>query len=214
MTVQLTREQRVVYQWVSSELDLPVYAEAYLGAILALRDNSPGYVTLVSHVGRDILNGLAKDYNGIKRVQAQYHYHLDKLQPNWKNEWGIVDSITESNEAKDHCIPSEICQTVKDLIEDHKQGRERSNQADALFFGTFLDYENPEHIPTNFQRDWRSAKKWFGEHAHCNDKAYSQEAELQIREHFLVLDSLLYVAASSEFERLKRLNEILDDTNR
>ena len=39
------------------------------------------------------------------------------------------------------------------------------------------------------------------------------EASSEMERHFRVLDGLLYVAAGSEFEQLRSLHEILEETN-
>ena len=112
-----------------------------------------------------------------------------------------------------HHIPYKVCETVKDLVRVHKEIRGEENQPDALFYGTFLGYESRASIPENLKGEWKLAKKWFGEFAHCRGKPFPQDVHLQIEKHFRTLHSLLYVAASSEYERLKVLDEFLEETN-
>ena len=112
-----------------------------------------------------------------------------------------------------HLIPYGTCQKIKNLVDEHKAGRLRNFDADGLFFSTFLDYEDREKIPPNFLREWREAKAWFLGHAHLRDKDFAAGVSSQVEKHFRTLDSLLYVAASSEYERIKGINEILEETN-
>ena len=39
------------------------------------------------------------------------------------------------------------------------------------------------------------------------------EASSEVERHFQILDDLLYNAASSELERIRSINEILEETN-
>ena len=82
-----------------------------------------------------------------------------------------------------------------------------------LFFSTFLDYSDKDRIPKNFLSDWKAAKKWFLKHAHLRDNEFFIDASSEVVRHFKMLDELLYVAASSEFERIKGIHDILEETN-
>ncbi len=112
-----------------------------------------------------------------------------------------------------HTIPYDICQTVKDLIDDHKKGRARANESETIFFNELLDYESIDRVPSNFVQEWRRTKKGFFEFAHIRESGYGQIAAFDVEEHFQTLDGLLYVAASSEFERLRGLHDILEEAN-
>ena len=49
---------------------------------------------------------------------------------------------------------------------------------------------------------------------HISGAAASREdVPSEVERHFRALDGLLYVAASSEFERLRGIDEILEETN-
>jgi hypothetical protein len=89
----------------------------------------------------------------------------------------------------------------------------RSSEADGLFFSTFLDYSDKDKIPRNFLSEWKDAKDWFLGHAHLCDKPFRAETENELVKYFNCLDGYLYIAASSQYDRLKDLNEILDATN-
>ena len=209
----LTTEQQTVYDWLNTKLNLPVFAEAYEGAWKLLNARSPGYVTFVAHTGRDLMNILAPIVVGIERSQVQYHRHLDELQSIWKDEWGGPGLTEQDNAGGGHLVPYATCQLVKDLIEEHRAGRERSNQADAIFFSEFLDYEEFDKIPANFLSEWKSARLWFLRHAHLRRVPFPEYVSSELESNFRTLDYLLYVAAASEFERLKGIDEILKEAN-
>ena len=208
-----TTEQQRVFDWLNDKLGLPVFAETYKGALHLLNERSSGYITFVSHAGRDLMNILAKTVSGVEGGRVDYQRHLDGLQNEWKMEWGAEGLNKLDATENGHLIPYDTCQKVKTLIEEHKEGRLRSSNADGLFFRTFLDYGESGKIPPHFLREWRTAKAWFLGHAHLRDKDFAADAPSQVERHFRALDSLLYVAASSEYERIKGINEILEETN-
>ncbi len=112
-----------------------------------------------------------------------------------------------------HFIPFKTCQKIKKLIEEHKRVRLRVTEKDELFFTIFLAYEDKEQIPPNFWQSWKAARKWFVKHAHLREREFSNNTKFEVIKHFKTLDELLYVAASSEYERIKNLHEILEETN-
>ena len=92
----LTSNQQTVYNWINDDLELPVYAAAYKGALEQLNNKSSGYITFVSHAGRDLMNGLAPSVNRITRERVQYVQLVDDFKDDWQDEWGGEDlSLTE-----------------------------------------------------------------------------------------------------------------------
>jgi len=205
--VTLSTEQQTVFNWLNDELQLPVYAEAYKGALDLLDKKPPGHITFVSHAGRDLMNGLAR--LGTGREQVQYANRLDKLQNHWKDEWGTAVDNPENG----RLIPYEVCEQIQDLIDEHGTGRLRPSEAAILFFSNFLDYAYAEEIPRNLLTEWLNTKEWFMGHAHLRDSAFEMDASTEAERHFQTLDDLLYNAASSELERIRSINEILEETN-
>ena len=100
------------------------------------------------------------------------------------------------------------------LIDDHREGRLRSEETNEIFFSTFLNYSDKDNVPENFMGEWKDAKKWFQKHAHARKDIFGREAVTQIEKHFSFLESMLDVAAGSQYERIEGLDEILDETNR
>ena len=209
----LNDNQQRVFDWLNDKLQLPVFAEGYKGALQFINDQSPGYITFVAHAGRDLMNTLAKTVSGISFSRFQYEQHLDRLQNEWKEEWGAKGFNLMDNTENGHLIPFKTCQKIKKLLEEYKRVQLRVTDKDELFFTTFLAYEDKEQIPSNFWQAWIAARKWFVEHAHLREGEFSNNTRHEIVEHFKTLDDLLYVAASSEYERIKNLHEILEETN-
>jgi len=211
--IELRLEQKRVYEWLDQELNLPVFAEAYKGAVILLQLKSAGYISFIAHAGRDLMNTLPSTVQQIQSKRVQYQQHVDSLQKCWKDEWQSNDELFSKGVTQGHFIPIPICKKISNLINEHKSARTRSSEADGLFFSTFLDYSDKNKIPNNFLSEWKSAKKWFLAHAHLRPKPFEQKVVNDLVTHFTCLDGYLYIAASSQHERLKVLNEILDTTN-
>ena len=210
----LTSNQQTVFDWLNDVLKLPVYAEAYKGALDLLDKKSPGYITFVSHAGRDLMNGLASAVKGIKRQQVQYVHLVNEFQNNWKNEWGGEGfDTTEDDDESGHLIPNEICKKIKKLVDEHTEGRLRAEDIDSSFFTTFLDYPDKESVPENLSQEWRNARRWFGGHTHLREDGFRESASSEVERHFRNLDNFLYAAAGSEFEQLRSIHEILEEAN-
>lgn len=214
MRMALNMEQQRVYEWLNDDLSLPVFAEAYKGAAILISQKPAGYISFVAHAGRDLMNRLASTVAGIKSERVQYQQYIDKLQGAWQDEWRLSDDLSPEIADKGHLIPIEVCQRISTLIDEHKSGRIRSSEADGLFFSTFLDYSDKDKIPGNFLSEWKAAKDWFLGHAHLRKKSFRAETDGDLVKYFNCLNGYLYIAASSQYDRLKALNEILDATNR
>ena len=210
----LTSNQQTVYNWINDNRKLPVYAEAYKGALEQLNNKSPGYITFVSHAGRDLMNGLASAAIGIPGAPVQYLQLVDKFTDDWKDEWGGDGSHPPDNVPKKHLIPNEVCEKIKKLVDEHKEGRRIAEEKNTSFFITFLDYPNKDSIPEYLSQEWRKAKQWFNGHTHLREDEFSIETYDEVETHFQNLDNLLYNAAASEIELLRNTHEILDEANR
>ncbi|MGG7056238.1 hypothetical protein [Nitrosomonas sp. ANs5] len=213
MEVSLSKEQQRVYEWLNDDLSLPVFADAYKGAAILKNQKPAGYVSFVAHAGRDLMNRLASTVAGIKSERVQYQQHIEKLQGDWQEEWRFSNELSPEVAEKGHLIPINVCQRISTLINEHKSGRMRSSEADGLFFSTFLEYTDKDKIPKNLIAEWKAAKDWFLKHAHLRGKPFQEKTDNDLVKHFNCLENYLYIAASSQYDRLKDLNEILDATN-
>lgn len=213
MHMTLNEKQLRVYEWLKDDLSLPVFAEAYKGAAVLLTNKTAGYTSFVAHAGRDLMNSLASTVKEIKSERVQYQQHIDKIHVDWQDQWRYSNALSPEVIKNGHFIPVQVCQKITTLIDDHNSGRIRSSGADGLFFSTFLDYSDRDKIPVNFLDEWKDAKKWFVGHAHLRKQPFQDDIDADLVKHFNCLDGYLYIAASSQYERLKDLNEILDATN-
>ena len=209
----LTQNQQTVFDWINDNLELPVYAEAYKGALDLLDQKSAGYITFVSHAGRDLMNGLASAAIGIPGTRVQYVQLVDDFKDDWKDEWGGDGFHPPDNVPKEHLIPNEICQKVKKLVDEHKEGRRIAEEKNTSFFTNFLDYSNEESIPENLSQEWRKAKQWFNGHAHLREDEFPIAASNEVELHFHNFNNLLYAAAETNIEQLRSIHEILDEAN-
>lgn len=213
--MELNDEQQIVHEWLNNQLRVPVFAEAYKGAALFLSQKPAGYVSFIAHAGRDLMNHLASEISGIKSGAGRVDYvsHINGLQIDWQDKWRFTDVLSQEVAERGHHIPIEVCRKISILIEDHKSGQERDADKTSLFFSVFLDYPDKDKIPSNFLSEWKAAKKWFAAHAHLRSEVFSAETDDHLVKHFNCLGSYLYIAASSQYERLKDLDEILEATN-
>ena len=240
--VILSKRQHTVFNWLNCDLALPVFADAYKGALKFLHIRPPGYITFVSHVGRDLMNELVVTVKKMQSLEddanlassakqsegghADYRKFVNKLQEVWKDAWGSVsmdgdkfqsDFGAMPNESAcleaAHLIPLETCKKIQDLIDAHRAGHERALNKGALFFTTFLDYAQKEAVPKNLFKEWESARKWFAKYNHLRKGRFDKDESSKVNRHFRMLENLLFVAACGTFERLSEINEVLEETN-
>ena len=138
---------------------------------------------------------------------------VNEIQNDWEDEWGVEGIRNIDNTENGNLIPYEICEKIQGLINLHREGRLRASKAESLFFTTFLDYADAEEIPQNILTEWKSARRWFLEHTHLRDGEFEMAASSEVVRHFRNLDDFLYTAASSELERIRSMDEILEETN-
>ena len=164
------------------------------------------------------MNGLARTYRGEESKRVQYENHLDKIAPKWEPQWGGSIGLTDAAELSyeepvHHEIPRDICIMVKSLIDEHKEGRVRSQEINEVFFLTFLDYQHVGTIPKNSMQEWKNAKNWFLKYTHARESAFDPHVEIDLTTHFRVLETNLFAAANSQFDRIKEIDAILEKTN-
>lgn len=141
------------------------------------------------------MNGLAHEYKGGQRKQVDYTKDADSLAEVWNGKWGGSAGSLDSKEPLAWEIPNEVCKKVKALIDNHKAERKRSEFTDRLFFATFLDYDDIENIPKNYEAEWKKTKQWFLKHIHIRRDEYKPEVKEEIVKHFQILETYLYTAA-------------------
>lgn len=211
--VMLSPEQQTVFNWLNDKLRLPVFAEVYKGALYLLDQKPPGYITFVSHAGRDLMNRLVRVVRGLDSRQVQYVNRLDELQEDWEDEWGLEKENKIDGAESGQLIPYKIFEKMRALIDEHKAGRLTASEADSLFFSTFLGYDDSVRIGKDFFEEWKIAREWFLKHTHLRKGKFEMDASSEVEKHFQMLDNLLYDAATSEFGRVRIINESLEEAN-
>ena len=101
--IELTKKQQRIYDWLN-KLQLPVYAEAYKGAVRLLREKSSGYGTFVSHTGRDLMNSLARTVVGTRPDRVQYEQLVDNLEKKWEDERHRRGPTSPTGQGEQHVI--------------------------------------------------------------------------------------------------------------
>lgn len=211
--VVLTEKQQQIFEWLNSKLRLPVYAEAYKGAVCLLKKKSPGYVTFVSQAGRELMNSLSRAVaGGIKSPQVQYVQYVNELEKKWENEWRGQGLTPSQYSGEGHVIPYNVCEMIANLIEEHREGRHRSQGKDDSFFNTFLGYSDQDEIP-NIKK-WKDAKDFFQKRTHFREEGFSLEDQSKVAENFKILEDFLHIAATSEYSRIRSLDAILEEANK
>ncbi len=207
-----TPKQQLVYKWLQ-RLRLPVYAEAYIGAVRLLQEKSAGYGTFVSHTGRDIMNSLARVVIGIPGGRVQYEQELSKLETKWRDEQHHQCATVLRGSGDGHVISADVYGMITDLIEDHKEGRRRNQENGKLFISTFLGSSDQDR--ETVVKKWKQLQRSFLECAHLREDDLSEVRLSEIKSNFETLEmEFLYVAAVREHSRLRTLDTILEATNK
>lgn len=206
-------KQLTIYNWLKDELACPIYAEVYKGAITLLEQKHPGYVSFVSHVGRDLMNGLVRNVDGNSNSQLVYQDHVSNIAKNWNTEWGYSTDFSRTNPPAMYQIPYPVCKKISELIIKHNEVSERNVEAPYLFFPKYFGVKDRGRIEANYISTWSKLKTFFQKHAHAREKPYSNTISTEIEQKFSQLEEYLYHAASSQKLRLEDLNAILDSTN-
>ena len=196
-----------------------MYADAYKGALLFLKCKPAGYVTFVSHAGRDLMNGLPLSTTE-KRSQVQYFQLADKIQGDWRDEWtdpgfSMNDNFKDHNDdiADGHLIPRKTCKKIGEMIKEHDAGKKRNTESGNRFFVECFSYDDNATVSSKRQLEWRDTKKWFQGHAHLRNEPFTKETETELEQRFAILHDFLVMAAHNEYERIGNIREILDKAN-
>lgn len=211
----LTERQRRIFEWISGNGQHRVFAEAYAGAAIALRDQLPGYVTFVSHFGRDFINTYPSSIvNGDSSSRVEYSKFVDRLEPAWSSGHPLQGSKELDSLIDGVIISNRSHQLVTELVEEHKRGKARSENKIELFFTALLDYSAADEVPPNVSAILRGARKWFMANVHCRSGSFSRQSGAEANHHFTQLENLLDAAARSQYTRMTEIDGILEETNR
>ena len=159
------------------------------------------------------MNGLVRRVRGDRSKQTDYVCHLNKIESEWDNQWGASSGFSDAEKPSHPEITRDMRLKLQSLIDDHRNGRVRNEETNEVFFSTFLDYRDKDNIPKNFMREWKDARQWFSKYTHAREGTFGPEVKTEIAKHFQTLETYLSVAARSQCERIKGIDEILEETN-
>ena len=208
--MELSEKQQQICDWLI-KLQLPVYAEAFRGSVRLLREKSSGYGTFVCHTGRDIMNFLARTVAGIQSGRVQYEQLVDNLEKKWPDTLDPQASHCVQLDEQGHRISPEVYEYIDNLIEEHKEGRRRKQEAGELFLDMFLG--SPEKDKDAIRKKWKDTREFFVKCAHLREEDFFDDVLVKIRDNFQILEDLLHSAAELEYSRISTLDKILEEAN-
>jgi hypothetical protein len=211
-----TPNREKIYRWLENDLLLPVFAEAYRGAVDCLFQKTPGHVTFICHTCRDIMNTMARAYTSRGTSKVEYPPFADQIEKCWTvglDDVAPLDSDPFSTEPKMVSITRRAYDSVGAMLEAHQAGKSRTEEASNLFFTVFLEYRDIQRIPKRDIDEWREARTWFVRRAHLRKPPFTADVSEECKKRFLALEQILLTAADSVRTRLTALDEILQDTN-
>lgn len=212
-----TEDRKKILFWIANDLDLPVFADAYLGAVICFEEKTPGYVTFVCHTCRDIMNIMAGIVSVNKGDRVDYLKLVDKVQNKWMPEWNkknVLSSDLDPTDTQANVnVTRDFCSSVEELIDEHKGGKRRAENKGTDFFQTFLEYKDKDNISVNKIKLWKKARIWFIRNAHLRKKPFDGSIYSDLEKHFSYMELTLLTAADSVRNRLKAIDEILAETN-
>jgi hypothetical protein len=211
-----TPDRQKIHAWMVNELALPIFADGYRDSVNLLHTKSPGYVSLVSHVCRDIMNIMARAYSGDSAGRVDYLDHANKISSEWSKrpaEAALITGLSADAMPDEISIPLATFKAIDDFVRAHQAGTVRADSAGTEFFRVFLDVADRNLISSTKLKEWNQTLKWFKAHAHLRKKPFSTDIEERCKTHFAILEGLLLTAADSVQGRLLFLNEILHATN-
>jgi hypothetical protein len=211
-----TTERQKIHDWIAKELELPIFADAYRGAVDCLYSGSPGYVTFVCHTCRDIMNIMAREYSGGTAGRVDYNHHATAISAHWsKQSTGIIPitGLTDAAVPDQVPISRKAFNAVGGFVQAYQEGTLRAEDSGSSFFCTFFDSSDRQSISEIKLNEWKETLKWFKAHAHLRKSPFSSDIAAECQRRFLILEGLLLTAADSVRDRLQSLNEILRQTN-
>lgn len=211
-----TPQRQQIYDWIANTLQLPIFADAYRGAVDSLCTGSYGHVSFVCHAGRDIMNNMAREFSGGTAGRTDYQHHARQITSQWPQQPAAVTPITGTPvETISEQVPisREAYEAIGNLVRAHREGTQRTEDSAARFFCTFLDYADKDRVSPQKLAEWSSTREWFLRHVHLRKTPFPADVVTECQRRFLILESLLLTAADSVRERLVTFHEILRTTN-
>lgn len=203
----MTKRQERIYKWISKTLNRPKHAEIFKILAHLVKKRTPEAALLACHAGRDLMNRLANDVAGLESKRFDYKNQINELSGMWQKEGGnfSADPVPENGRN----VSPEVCNKIDELIKKNEEATYRSESKGYLFFIEFFDYQNRHIVPQDVYKRWKSTKDFFESRAHIGGDTSSKEFKEELVKNFKELEELFHIAASSQYERMRKLKVIL-----
>ncbi len=203
----LSEEQKTICEWMVN-IDQQAYADLFYAAAVLFNNRSRGYLSLVVHADREIMNGLTRSY-AVEGSDNSYLEYAKKIEDIFKCcKKNKIEKISEEGTFYMACDP---CQKMNELLKEHSSVNTRKEKAEKIFLNNFLYYNINDIIPENILKILKELKKNFHKYAHLGfikEKEY-KEKEKEIVYYFNLFQNFLYNAARSEYKRLIKIDNII-----
>lgn len=203
----------------------PPLGELYEGAVrLMSEDRVPGWTRFVAHAVREVGNRLPDVFAGPRSGGSlQYKNRLDKLTMEWRHAGlpadgsfpgAVLGGSGQPPATPDVPVPRRVYMEVASLVRDHLAARERPVEVAARLFEAIA----PENAALRDSlrpiiRQWVSVIDWFVGRAHDQSRTDGDVDEAEFRNKFELFEKTLVALVGRFFERVKDLDEVLEDAN-
>jgi hypothetical protein len=215
-------ERARLYRWIAENASCS-FADLYKGAVINLYEKNPGCVRFISHAVREIINGMAAFKLHSERKQVQYVENVEKVRILWLQQNLPLRSVPpvegeplpETPElTSEVIIGGKLLEQIQILIEEHADGRKRSDDCASNFVQAFSNNPAKTPVPEPFANTWKKLQRSFHGRAHENGKSPTAEEIAVVESRFDQFELLLHSFADRYQQSLGRLDEILDQANK
>jgi hypothetical protein len=194
-------------------------APAYEGAVEILGNAQfPGRTHFISHAVRDLANGLpfALDQQ-LDGTLVQYANHLNNIEKEWKSPKQVLDQASPNADV--FAITMKVAKQIDNLIEEHRQSRQRPDRYELLFRALTRKAPLAVSLDARTVEAFKNTSRWFVELAHFRRKPVSPVDESTFVWKFEEFERAIYVLVESLseggfFAGIGELDEILQQANR
>jgi len=190
-------------------------SDAYWGAVILLHDkNFPGRVHFISHAIRDISDRLVFILDPhVDPSCVQYANELDKILKFGLKLEPVENTNLNSSKTESYVIDAKSAVVIKNLIEEHKNRRERPSNFELLFY--FLQRQDPgrsmEH--KRIAIEFKKMRNWFMGLAHLRTSATPTVSENELQLQFEKFENMLHSFVGNFFTGKNKIDAILHQAN-
>lgn len=192
----------------------PHLAEAYEGAVrLLAQPDFPARRNLLSHLVRDIANGLPEVVTGDKILRFDTTKALDELATAWHRDMPEPSPfvVTDESPSPTVSVSSALVTQVSSLVRDHERVALKRRDQFALLMDALRPGSQalrPALEPVI--REWVDEVRWFQGHAHVPRKPTTPPDNAELERRFRHFEDGLRGILAGHFEVTKEIDAILD----